>query len=1245
MQNLTTRSLVLKLLPLVVIVSLFVLPQVTHATNSAPVLDSSASPALQFVTENAPSPSGAVGTRVVTLADSDTYIGNVADSDSGALVGIAIVAANSTNGTWWYTTNGGTTWSALGAVSDSSARLLASDFSNSRLYFQPDFPFFGTISNGITFRAWDQTTGTNGGVADVSSNGGTTAFSSATDTASIVVNAGNSAPVLDATKTPVLGTVGENAGVPSGAVGSLIYTLLDFTTPAGGLDNVTDPDGGSQSGLAITAVDSGLTCYYSLNNGASWSAIGTPSNSSALLIGNDLNNRIYCRAGTDVTGTISAALTFRAWDQTGADGEGSFADTSTNGSGFAFSTATDTTDLVINATPTATNLSAAEVYTEDTSLNLVDIVASDVDSSVVTATLTLSNTAAGVLSIATSGAVTSIYNSLTGVWTAGGAKASVNTLLAGLTFVPTSNFNSSFTITTNVSDGYSAVTGTKAVAGVAVNDAPAATNLSAAESYTEDTALNLVDIVVSDIDSPNVTATLTLSSTSVGSLNSATSGAVTSVYIAGTGVWTASGAIASVNTLLAGLTFTPTANGNSNFTIATSISDGIAAALTGTKAVTGTAVNDAPVLDASKTPSFIDILEDASVPSGVVGTQVLSLVDLAPPSGGLDNVADVDSSPSLGIAIISVDTTNLTCYYTLNNGTTWNALGSVSSSSARLLAANGTNRIYCQPNANVSGTLASAITFRAWDQTSGSDGGTADVSTNGGTTAFSAASDTASLTVTAVNDAPVLDASRTPVMASITENASAPSGSVGSLVSSFVDAASPTGQVDNITDVDNSPSLGIAIISVDTTNLTCFYTTGGSWIALGAVSNTSARLLAANASNRIYCQPGLDFVGTVSSAITFRAWDQTSGSDGGTADVSTNGGTTAFSVASDTISITVNANVAPGATHLSDPEAYSLNTPLNLIDIAVSDSDNTTTTATLTLSNPLAGTLNTATSGSVTSTYNVLTGVWTASGAIAAVNALLAGLTFTPATDFFDTFTITTSVSDGLDSVSGSKSFTCSTTIPDEPTGLTAATVSASEIDLSWVAPVDDGGTAITGYKIERESPVGNGFSVLVPNTGVNSTTYSDTGLSASTQYNYRVSAVNTIGLGNSSDEAHATTAYGGAVILISNVQNSGGAPIINSSQPTENKTTNIATTFIFTKDLKKGMNDSDVAKLQEFLDTHGFPVATTGPGSRGQFTTKFGTQTFAALKRYQKSVGISSSGFLGPVTRAYVNAILTKGK
>lgn len=119
------------------------------------------------------------------------------------------------------------------------------------------------------------------------------------------------------------------------------------------------------------------------------------------------------------------------------------------------------------------------------------------------------------------------------------------------------------------------------------NTAPTATNLNAEETYTEDTALNLTDIIVTDSDSANVAVTLTLSNAAAGSL---ASGSV----VSSAGVWTASGTVANVNTLLAALIFTPAANFNDSFSVTTSVSDGITTALTGTKNFTGVTVNDAP---------------------------------------------------------------------------------------------------------------------------------------------------------------------------------------------------------------------------------------------------------------------------------------------------------------------------------------------------------------------------------------------------------------------------------------------------------------------------------------------------------------------------------------------------------------------------------------------------------------------------------------------------------------------------
>ncbi len=178
---------------------------------------------------------------------------------------------------------------------------------------------------------------------------------------------------------------------------------------------------------------------------------------------------------------------------------------------------------------------------------------------------------------ATSNLVTSTF--VGGVWTASGAIADVNALLAGVTFNPALDYDTDFTIATSVDDGAApAITGTKVMTATPLNDAPLATNLSAGESYTEETALNLTNIVITDVDSPTVTATLTLSDTLAGSLSTATSNLVTSTFVGG--VWTASGAIAEVNTLLAGVSFNPALDYDTDFTIATSVDDGAAPAIT-----------------------------------------------------------------------------------------------------------------------------------------------------------------------------------------------------------------------------------------------------------------------------------------------------------------------------------------------------------------------------------------------------------------------------------------------------------------------------------------------------------------------------------------------------------------------------------------------------------------------------------------------------------------------------------------
>ena len=93
---------------------------------------------------------------------------------------------------------------------------------------------------------------------------------------------------------------------------------------------------------------------------------------------------------------------------------------------------------------------------------------------------------------------------------------------------------------------------------------------------------------------------------------------------------------------------------------------------------------------------------------------------------------------------------------------------------------------------------------------------------------------------------------------------------------------------------------------------------------------------------------------------------------------------------------------------------------------------------------------------------------------------------------------------------------------------------------------------------------------------------------------------------------------------------------------------------FPFTRHLGQGMTDSDVKALQEFLNTHSFVLASTGPGTPGNETEYFGTKTLAAVIKFQEShtaeilspLGLTKgTGYFGPYTLKTVNAIIGEVK
>ena len=151
----------------------------------------------------------------------------------------------------------------------------------------------------------------------------------------------NDAPVLDSTGVMALAAIDENEITNPGTL------VRDIVASAGG-DRITDVDCGALEGIAVTAVDNTHgTWEYTLNNGRTWLAFGTPTATTARLLGSDAGTRIRFLPAPDWYGTVDPGLTFRAWDHTqGFNGQ--TADASTGGGAAAFSAVLETAAITVN---------------------------------------------------------------------------------------------------------------------------------------------------------------------------------------------------------------------------------------------------------------------------------------------------------------------------------------------------------------------------------------------------------------------------------------------------------------------------------------------------------------------------------------------------------------------------------------------------------------------------------------------------------------------------------------------------------------------------------------------------------------------------------------------------------------------------------------------------------------------------------------------------------------------------------
>lgn len=118
-------------------------------------------------------------------------------------------------------------------------------------------------------------------------------------------------------------------------------------------------------------------------------------------------------------------------------------------------------------------------------------------------------------------------------------------------------------------------------------------------------------------------------------------------------------------------------------------------------------------------------------------------------------------------------------------------------------------------------------------------------------------------------------------------------------------------------------------------------------------------------------------------------------------------------------------------------------------------------------------------------------------------------------------------------------------TAPDPPTSL-VATANNPDVDLTWVTPVDNGGSEVIGFRIERNTDAA-GWGELVANTGNTNEFYTDSNPGNGT-HDYRVYAINAIGtsIASNSDSAIITGATSKTLLVnfgntITNPQNIGG--------------------------------------------------------------------------------------------------------
>ena len=741
--------------------------------NDAPVVTGGTTQATTTIDEDTPLAAGQSISSLLTSHFDDstdqqqTSPGNLTGSVANTLAGIAVTANGSSAGTgqWQFSTNGGTTWTDIGAASVTNAHLFNAA---TLLRFNPTLNYNGAEPT-LTVHLIDSS---GAAITDNATTnltglfGGTNRYSSGTVDLGGTINAIDDAPVNTPGATATLSEDATNVALTGISVsdvdvgaGNLTVTLsvahgtITLATNVGGGIDGTMVTGGAgaavgATSITVTATQAQINATLAAASGLTYTPTADYNGSDALhIVTNDNGNT---GNGGPLTDTDDKTITITAVN-----------DPVTGTVPGPITTAEDSTNVPVSG------MSISDVDTVLAPNGIYQVTLSSTHGTMTLTTLTGLTFSPG--SDGTADATMTFHGTL----------ANINAALATATYTPDANYNGTDAsgITLQVTDTFNSIvaTGTGSatsdsdsisVTVTAVNDAPV-NHVPGAQSFAEDGTLTFTGgnaISVSDIDAGAGNLTVTLS-VNHGTLTlGGTLGLDFSAGSGGVGDGTAdttmtfSGTASAITTALNNMFYTPDANFNGADTLTITTNDNGNTGTPGaqqdqdTVAITVTAVNDAPVVAIGEgTQSLATIQEDQpqdNLSAASVGTVFANAFD-----DSADQQAGGSSANSLaGIAVVSSGS-SAAGEWQYWNGAAWQNIGAASASSAHLL--NAATLIRFDPVADYNG--APSLTVRLVDSSGAAftDNSVVDLSglgATGGATRYSSGTVALNETVSAVAD-------------------------------------------------------------------------------------------------------------------------------------------------------------------------------------------------------------------------------------------------------------------------------------------------------------------------------------------------------------------------------------------------------------------------------------------------------------------------------------------------------------